>query len=584
MSSPAVRDGNYDPLSVPPHNADSERDALGAALTKGDDVAYRLLSAVQPEDFYLPAHAHIRCAIADVLADGLSVDVLTVAGMLERNGALDRAGGRPYLSELCDLGALAANLEYHCGLIRECAARCRLAEVAEELRSVPGDVDPAKILESVEEKLQAIRAEVRGEEETDPSAPQWPAPLSAAAFQGLAGEIVHTLLPETEADEAGLLAHALVFFGNCVGHTAHCEVGSKRHFANANVICIGRSSKGRKGTAADEVRSLLDIADPAWSREKISTGLSSGEGVIHHVRDRTMRQEPEKVNGKPTGQLVTVVADPGVEDKRLLVLETEFAGVLKVAARDGNILSSVLRQAFDDGNLGTLSKNTPTRATGSHVSVVGHITKDELHKHLTETDSVNGFSNRFLWVCVRRSKELPDGGYLPYAERAHLAEKLNASIRIGAANGRLARDPAASKLWREVYSELSRERDGLWGSSTSRGEVMVIRLSLIYALLDQSHVIRRPHLEAALAFWQYCEASAAWIFGLASSNPLANAIFDALRVFPAGMTRNAIMNHFARRKSSKEIQVALEALAAQGRVRSEREKTAGRPAETWFAL
>ena len=100
--------------------------------------------------------------------------------------------------------------------------------------------------------------------------------------------------------------------------------------------------------------------------------------------------------------------DPGVEDKRLLVVETEFSSVLKMLLRQGNILGEILRQAWDSGNLRLLTKNNAAKATGAHISLIGHITGDELLRCLSETDQANGFGNRILWPSVRRSKYLPD--------------------------------------------------------------------------------------------------------------------------------------------------------------------------------
>ena len=68
-------------------------------------------------------------------------------------------------------------------------------------------------------------------------------------------------------------------------------------------------------------------ADPSFAT-RTSTGLSSGEGLIWALRD-------------PSG------ADPRAKDPRLLVVEAEFASVLKAIARDINTLSPVLRSAWD---------------------------------------------------------------------------------------------------------------------------------------------------------------------------------------------------------------------------------------------
>src|SRR5688572_22566694 len=102
--------------------------------------------------------------------------------------------------------------------------------------------------------------------------------------------------------------------------------------------------------------------------------------------------------------------DPGVADKRLLVIESEFSSPLRMLTRDGNILSPVGREAWDSGDLRILTKNEPARATGAHISIVGHISADELRKELTTNDKANGFGNRFIWACVKRSQCLPEGG------------------------------------------------------------------------------------------------------------------------------------------------------------------------------
>src|SRR3954470_10096348 len=101
-----------------------------------------------------------------------------------------------------------------------------------------------------------------------------------------------------------------------------------------------------------------------------------------------------------------MVHDEGVEDKRLLVMESEFASVLKMTRREGNTLSPVMRLGWDGGRLQVLTKKDPMKATGAHISILGHITIAELLRYLTETESANGFANRYQYLLVKRSKEL----------------------------------------------------------------------------------------------------------------------------------------------------------------------------------
>jgi len=114
-----------------------------------------------------------------------------------------------------------------------------------------------------------------------------------------------------------------------------------------------------------------------------------GEGLINEVRDPLW--------------LAPKVIDPGEDDKRLLVLEAEFAGALTMMRRPGSVLSRVIRDAWDCPDLAVLTKNNPTRATGPHISIIGHITIDELLARMDRTSMMNGYANRFLFACPSRA-------------------------------------------------------------------------------------------------------------------------------------------------------------------------------------
>jgi hypothetical protein len=215
----------------------------------------------------------------------------------------------------------------------------------------------------------------------------WPL-IDDAAFYGLAGEVVRIIDPHTEADRVAILIQLLTYFGNIVGRNPHYRVEGDYHRSNIYAVLVGDTSKGRKGTSAGRVRSIVRHADERWVDERIKNGLSSGEGLINEVRD-------ERQIFNSTKQ-VTEVVDLGVADKRLLVAEAEFANALTVMERAGNNLSPVIRAAWEGLTLSTMTKNSPLSATGGHISIVGHITTDELRRRLNRTEVANGFANRFM--------------------------------------------------------------------------------------------------------------------------------------------------------------------------------------------
>ncbi len=116
--------------------------------------------------------------------------------------------------------------------------------------------------------------------------------------------------------------------------------------------------------------------------------------------------------------------------KRLLIVEGEFISPLKVMGRQGNILSPVIRNAWDSGNLNILTKNSPAQATDAHVSIIGHITRDELLSQFNRIEMANGFGNRFLWVCAKRSQVLPEGGSMNSADIEPLTLKLKQRVQF----------------------------------------------------------------------------------------------------------------------------------------------------------
>ena len=410
---------------------------------------------------------------------------------------------------------------------------------------------------------------------------RWPDALAQEALCGLAGRVVATIDPNTEADQAAVLFQFLTALGNVVGRSANYQVEADSHYTNLYCVLVGQSSKARKGTSFGHVVRLFRPVDESWSTDRlVFGGLSSGEGLIWNVRDAIYRWERDRKSGDSEEVLV----DPGVTDKRLLVVESEFASTLRVMGREGNTLSPVIRNAWDRSDLQTMTKNSPAKATGAHISIVGHVTDDELRRYLTVTEAGNGFANRFLWVCVRRSKCLPEGGCLSEQNLEPLVRSLREAVEFARGTARIERDAEARELWAQVYPGLSDGRPGLSGSVTSRAEAQTMRLALLYALLDQSTHIRTGHLLAALALWEYAEESAQCIFGDALGDPLADEILALLRRNPDGLARTEVHHHFSRNRRSSDLQRAFESLVERKLASLTKRATRGRHAEVWAAI
>lgn len=427
--------------------------------------------------------------------------------------------------------------------------------------------------EKQESTKQQREQQIAGPHNSQFATSAWPA-MDPAALHGIAGEVVRAIEPHSEADPNGILVQFLVAVGNAIGDAPYYQVEGDKHRGKLFLVTSGTTAKGRKGTALGRIRQIMKIADPDWESGNIQSGLSSGEGIIFHVRDPVTKANNDGTEG-----------EIGVGDKRLMLVIEEFVSVLSVMERPGNTLSPVLRDAWGTARLQTLTKNSPLKATGSHVSIIAHVTDEELRSALTRTEMANGFANRFIYAKVRRSKELPHGGSLGEREIIRLGERTKTAIETARGTGRITMTPEAALAWERVYGALSSERPGLLGAILGRAEAQVIRLALIYALLDRKATIEPVHIEAGLAVWEFCEESAEQIFGDLVGDNVADTILKALKAArSAGMSRTEISGLFLRHVRSARIAIALDLLQRLGKAKATTTPTDGRWVETWHII
>jgi hypothetical protein len=433
-------------------------------------------------------------------------------------------------------------------------------------------------------------------------------PLGEAALYGMAGDFVRAVLPLTEATAPAILAHFLAAVGTLIGPRVHVWAGGKQ-YARVNHVLVGPTTRGRKGTAYFLVDRLMELACKDFWRRQCVDGLSSGEGLIEYLADKQEWDEDSK-----SYDIVAV-------EKRLCVVEQEFSRTLCVMEREGNTLSQILRSASDNGNLNSLTVKT-RQAEGTHVTVVGHITPGELKDRLQDIQMVNGFGNRFLWWAVLSAKILPhtepiaDRVFDPFVPALRRLKELGGSATEVA----VRLDALTKERWDTIYRSLRDDLPGRVGAMQARGYVMVLRLALIYAILDavaadpatagsvsrdkeRSRVRRNgtsqyethkagftglagltigvAHLEAALAVWDYCAASARLLFRDKCRHPLGAKLLKLLEQH-GPLTRSEFRSHL-RPAQRQEFPDAILALEDEGWVRQTRVEHGGggRPATRW---
>ena len=512
------------------------------------------------------------------------------------------------------------------GLISAAGRRARIVRTPKEYEDANAWTRAGAHAEQIREAI--VKAEVReavaqqyrdpfgsnGEAATEPAAPEvtdeelaeldkaaleryrlkdrpFPAPMGEDAFYGVCGDIVRIIEPVSEASREAILAQLLVALGNMIGRGPHCKQAAF-HYLNEFAVMAGETAIARKGTAWAAINNLLHSVNEDWLANRLRDGFQSGEAIIHAVRDAQYGVIP--INKRKAGEAdkaETTLIDEGVTDKRLLIVEEEFARLLTVASRQGNTLSSTLRKAWDAKQwLHTEGKISPEKATGAHISMIGHVTIRELLDCLSTIENKNGFSNRVLWIATKRTKKLALPPWINWRkDHPAILQRLNDIINYlgpDASKRELHWSDQGKKDWCEFYNSIKSSGSGVVGAIVARTDAHVLRMTMLFTVLDGSALMEPQHLKAAIAFWQYCERSASWIFGQKTGDKAADKIYWALQHEPKGLTRTKIIEDvFNKHISATNLDMALSTLvdAELACFNSERVKGAAKPTQRWFA-
>lgn len=338
-----------------------------------------------------------------------------------------------------------------------------------------------------------------------------------ACLYGLVGDIARAGA-DTEANPYAIAANALAYMSCAVGRGPFMSVGNVVHHARLFTLHVGRSGRGRKG---DAVSLLTRISRAVQALDKYAApqvhrgGLSSREGLVYLIHDgyKDGKEEVEPVN-----------------DKRLLVVESEFSNILHQSKRDGNTLSSALRDCWDGVSMKPATKTNQLHATDPHVCLSGAITPSELHSLMALRELTNGFANRFLILWAERTQIIPFPRAATQPEVNTLAARVIEVLAFCKASRFAEKDhmemelsPEATERYATLYkTELNSNTSGeRIASLVERRAPMLLRIAIVLALTDLSSRIEVHHIDAALAWIRYSVDSINFIFAKAEDEAKA---------------------------------------------------------------
>ena len=414
----------------------------------------------------------------------------------------------------------------------------------------------ALIAPAVQKEIRRVQTEALEESaiEDDFIPPPEPSP---DMFYGIVGKVAATAAEKTEVNPVAAATSFLSFLGANVGRDTFLHIANTYHHPRLFTMHIGRSGRGRKGDSQQitlRIRQQIESLDKKLLGQLHTGGLSSREGLASLIQD---------AQGDKTG----------VEDKRLWVIESEFSNVLHQTKRDGNTLSSSLRDAWDGGDIKPAVKSGRTWVSAPHVGIHANITPSELKALLTSREMNNGFANRFLFVWSESETEVA----FPQATPEHIIDTLARETMevLYFAKGKypdtqntqeMSLSAAAKDYYETIYPTVRRAlaSEFITGLLERRAPYL-LRLAMLFALTDKTRVIESHHLKAALAWVNYAVHSVRYIFqdqaksgGEEEVRRNAEKIVAFLDNYPNGCTGTAIANDcFKKHLTTDKIQKAL---------------------------
>jgi len=402
----------------------------------------------------------------------------------------------------------------------------------------------------------------------DTATPPQTAPPAAdpAMFAGILGEIVDATHESTEAAPVGILAALLTGCGALVNRGPHVQVGNDRHPLLIWSMLVGRTALGAKGQAKSAAWVFLRRADPEFANI-VTSGMSSGEGVLESVRDLTDRE---------------IEAQEPARSNRALFVESEFGATMARAGREGSILFQVLRQLWDGEDRVSCITKTPVVATGAHVSVHAHISPREFLRRLSDADEAGGTYNRYLICYVEHARSLPLPAPIPAAVVADLGDRLGRALAAARHVGEVGLTAEAADVWTyELYDSLieGMNTDERWADFASRVQPMCRRIAALYAVLDGRDCASKSDLVSAAAVIRYSADSARFLLG-ATTQATGKAARLAAAVDTAGskgLNRSEVFRVLGN-PPRDEVEQTIGVLLASGYERGPGQHTgAGRP-------
>lgn len=144
-------------IRIPPQNIEAEISALGSLMLDKDAI-FQVADALDPADFYKPAHREIFEAMLDLFARRDPIDVLSVTTRLSEKGQLEGVGGSAYLTSLVNAVPTASHVAHYASIVRRKRLLRDLIGASQEIAQLgyQEEDDIEQLIDEAEQKIFGI--------------------------------------------------------------------------------------------------------------------------------------------------------------------------------------------------------------------------------------------------------------------------------------------------------------------------------------------------------------------------------------------------------------------------------------------
>ena len=282
--SPAARQTPWSP--------EAEQSVLGAMLLDAD-AALKAVEILEDDVFYRDSHRRIFRAMSALLERNEIIDPVILREELARRGDLEAAGGVDYIAVLLDAVPTAANIEYHCRIVKDKALLRRMIELGTWIvqSSYEGRSGADALLDEAEQRVFEVSFQ-RGTQE-------------AVRIKQLMWETMERIEARHRGDETvrGVLSGFKDLDLKTNGfQKSDLVIVAARPSMGKTAFCLNLAAN-----AALDAKTPVALFSLEMSREQLVERLLASESFVdlHRLRSGQLRQEDYPKLSKAAGLLGT---------------------------------------------------------------------------------------------------------------------------------------------------------------------------------------------------------------------------------------------------------------------------------------